>query len=107
MSNPTIADVCDMINNYGGSQEERDAIIAGARPIVLNTAYKQLKNPSIKMFYTAEDLEAMMYIYLLQCLSAGGLACPSISYLGKILYFGLITEMRKERKKILHLWTNT
>ena len=100
MSKSTIADVCNMINNYGGSQEERDAIIAGVRPVVLNIAYKQLKNPSIKMFYDAEDLEALMYIYLLQCLNAGDLACPSTSYLSKKLYFGLITEMRKERKKL-------
>lgn len=100
MSKSTIDDVCNMINNYNGSQGERDAIIAGVRPVVLNIAYKQLKNPSIKMLYTAEDLEAMMYIYLLQCLSAGGLLCQSTSYLGKILYFGLITEMRNERKKM-------
>ena len=89
-----------MINNYGGSQEERDAIIAGVRPVVLNIAYKQLKNPSIKMLYTAEDIETMMYLYLLQCLNADGLECPSTSYLSKLLYFGLITEIRNERKKM-------
>lgn len=100
MSQPTIADVCNMINNYGGSQEERDAIIAGVRPIVLHIAYKQLKNPSIKMFYSAEDLESMMYIYLLKFLNDGDLVCPSTGYLGKMLYFGLITEMRNERKKM-------
>ena len=99
MSNPTIADVCNMINNYSGSQEERDAIIRAVRPAARYIANKHLNKPLIKLFHTLDDLEMLIYLHVLKMLQKRK-KLPCRCKLASVLYWGLIDELRAEERRI-------
>ena len=94
----TATDVCNMINNYKGTQEERDAIIAGIRPAARNIAAKHWSRTLIKVLHTIDDLEMLIYVHVLKMLQKG--KTISNCSLNKVLYCGLIDELRAEERRI-------
>ena len=99
MSKSTIADVRNMINNYSGSQEERDTIIKAVRPMARCVANKHLNKPLIKIFHTLDDLEMLIYLHVLKMLQKRK-KIPCRCKLESVLYWGLIDQLRAEEKRI-------
>ena len=99
MSKPTITDVCNMINNYNGSQGERDAIIRAIRPAARYVANKHLNRPLLSLFHALDDLEMLIYLHVLKMLQKRK-KIPCNCALNKVLYCGLIDELRAEERRI-------